>query len=178
MSNDQILRLPPGRVWLSIDVERAVVGSDRQAVGAFDLGLGQNAHDFAVLVNAVDGLVGHFEGAAIGAVEGICKPDAALAVDDDVVGAVVPLAFETIGQDVNCAGFQVGTDEPAAAGWAEFCALTTNQATDSIERIAIGAAAVLSEDRKRSAGCHPIDVITDDVAEKEVAVAVERRPFE
>ena len=77
MSKAQILRLPPGRVWLSIKVEGLGVGSDRQAVGPLDLGLGDDAGDLAVEVDPVDRLGVHFEGRAVFAVIGVGEPDPA-----------------------------------------------------------------------------------------------------
>src|SRR5262249_26269748 len=149
-----------------------------QAVGSLDLRLGQHSGDLAIGIESIDGLVGHLKRAAIGAVEGISEPDAPLVIDYNIVGAVVSLSFKPVGQDLDLSGLQVGADEPAAAGGAEFGSLATDQPALGIEGVAVGAPAVFAKDRKLAARCHAIHAIADDVAEIQATIGAKGRAFE
>src|SRR5262249_48716203 len=106
-------------------VERPVVRRDGDAVGAVDLLLRQHPLDLSRAVEAIDGLDVHLQVAAVGPVAWVSEPDAAIAIDAAVVGAVVALAVVPVGQHRDGAGLHVGADDAAAQ--ALLAALTTDE---------------------------------------------------
>src|SRR5262245_1846292 len=119
-------------------VERLVVRRDGDAVGAVDLLLRQHPLDLARAVDAVDGLDVHLQVAAVGAVARVGEPDAALAVDTAVVGAVVALAVVPVGQHRDLTRLHVGAHDAAAAP-ALLAALTADEPAPGVEAVAVGA---------------------------------------
>ena len=96
----------PGRaVVVADDVERLLVGRDAHAVRL--AGVGDDAVDRAVGVDAVDGLH-RLVDRLVAEVARIAEVDAALLVDGDVVGRVERPALEQAGDDVALAGLHVG----------------------------------------------------------------------
>ena len=96
----------------------------------------------------------------------------------DVIGAVVALALEPVGQHLDLARLQVGAHQPATAGRAELGALTTDQPAGSVKRVAVGAPAIFTKYRESAVGGHSVDAIADNVAEIKGAVGVKRRSLE
>src|SRR5262249_52551814 len=130
--------------------------------GAVDLLLGQHPPDLARVVDAIDGFDVHLQVGAVGAVARAGEPDAALAIDAAIVGAVVALAVVSVGQHRDFAGFHVGADDAAAAR-ALLPALTADEPALGVEAVAVGAPAVGAEGGDRPLRVHPEDAVAGDV---------------
>src|SRR5207237_3720529 len=127
-------------------VERLVIGGDRDAVGPIDFLLSQHAGYLAGLIDAINAFHVHFQVAAVGAIAGIGEPGAALAIDHDIVGAVVALAVVLFREHLNLAGLHIGADD-APPPRSLLPALAAYEPALGIEKITIGSAAVGTEDR-------------------------------
>src|SRR5262249_62357652 len=134
------------------------------AVGLLHFRLTEHALHL-VPVDAVDRLDVHFQVAAVGAVTRVGEPDAALAIDADVVGTVVALALELVRQHRDLARLHIpANDAPPAAGTV-LGAFAADEAALSVEGVAVGPAAVGAEDGDSAFGRHLEDAVAGDVAE-------------
>src|SRR5262245_27615910 len=98
-------------------------------------------------------------------------------IHDNIIGAVVAFPLEVIGQNFDLAGLQIGAYHAPASTGTLFRALAANEPSQGVEGVAIAASAVGAEDRQVSIRGQAIDTVAEDVAEEQVVVRVESRPF-
>src|SRR5262249_49025 len=135
------------------DVESLAVRADRDAVGLLHLRLAQDAIHFAVRIDPVDTFNVHLHAGAV-SVAGVGEPDAALAIDAEVVRAVVALALVALGQNGNLPRLHVGADDAPAPPRPQAEAFAGDELALGVEGVAVRPAAVGAEDGHLTAGAH------------------------
>ena len=158
------------------DVEGLVVGGEAEAVGLEEV-VGDLGDLAGFGVDPVDGLL-DLERALVAlvfaerAVAGIGEPDAAVGVDDGVVGGVEGLAAEAVGQDGGLAVVLVADDAAVAVLAGDLAAL-------AVEGVAIGVAGGAADHADVAVVLEPaeLDVVGDVGPDEVLADAVPGRPL-
>jgi hypothetical protein len=137
-----------------------------------DFGFGEEAGEFLIGVEAVDGAAGE-----VGEVEAV------LGVVGEVVGAGEGLSFEVVGEDFDFARFEVGAGEAglhgdggvggaAELGAFEGGSFASDEVAGGIDEEAVGGVAVFAEDGELAGRGELEDALVDGFGEVDVVAGV------